>query len=300
MTESDPVRGSAAPRAVGDHAGHGEGEVRVDAVSVSLVDRTGQRLELIEDCSFRAERGRFTVVIGPSGCGKTSLMNLIAGFERPNSGRITIDGHPIDGAGSDRLMVFQETALFPWMTTLANVTYGPTVRRIASRAEIDAKARDILDRFGLSQFADRYPNELSGGMQRRAELARALINDPLVMLMDEPFRGLDAMTRQLMQEYLVNLFESTRKTTIFVTSEIDEAIFLADQIIVLSRAPARAAATLAVDLPRPRRFNMLASRQYGDLKRQALDLLYAEASALFSSSGEMSDLKEAFEARYEK
>lgn len=226
------------------------------------------------------------------------MMNMIAGYFRPDSGRIRIDGAAVEGPGWDRLMVFQESALFPWMTTLDNVVYGPMVRGIKPLPDIRREASALLDKFGLGEFKQRYPRDLSGGMQRRGELARALINDPLVLLMDEPFRGLDAMTRQLMQEYLARLFEETRTTIVFVTSEIDEAIFLADRVVVLSGAPAHVAAVMEVDLPRPRSFEMLASAPYGKLKAVALELLYAEAVAAFKSSGRGSDLKEAFEKRH--
>ena len=283
----------SAPR-----ARNGSGEIALEEVSCAVVDRQGRRVPLVERCSFLAERGKFTVLVGPSGCGKTTLMNMIAGYTRPDAGSIRLDGHSVEAPGWDRLMVFQETALFPWMTTLENVVYGPMVRGVKPMPDIRREAIALLDKFGLGEFKDRYPRDLSGGMQRRGELARALINDPLVLLMDEPFRGLDAMTRQLMQEYLVRLFEETHTTTIFVTSEIDEAIFLADRLVILSSAPARTASVMEVGLPRPRSFEMLASTAYARLKEAALKLLYAEALAAFASSGQASDLKEAFEKRH--
>lgn len=270
----------------------------MENASYSIVDRNGHRVQLVEGCSFLAERGKFTVLVGPSGCGKTTLMNMIAGYIQPDAGRIKLDGFDVKAPGWERLMVFQETALFPWMTTLENVVYGPMVRGIKPLPDIRREAGALLEKFGLGEFKNRYPRDLSGGMQRRGELARALINEPLVLLMDEPFRGLDAMTRQLMQEYLVRLFEETRTTTIFVTSEIDEAIFLADRLVILSRAPARTATVMEVDLPRPRSFEMLSSAAYAKQKEAALELLYAEALAAFTSSGQASDLKEAFEKRY--
>jgi NitT/TauT family transport system ATP-binding protein len=286
--------GATSPAA----ARSGTGEVRVEAVTSSIIDRRGAAIELVHDCSFSAQRSDFTVLVGPSGCGKTTLMNLIAGYTSPDTGAVLLDGAEVRGPSWERLMVFQETALFPWMTTLANVTYGPRVRRAATHRDVATKASRLLARFGLAEFEGRYPHELSGGMQRRAELARALINDPLVMLMDEPFRGLDAMTRQLMQEYLVRLFEEIRTTTIFVTSEIDEAIFLADKVIVLSRAPASVASTIVIDLPRPRSFEMFASGRYRELKSQVLELLYEEAASAFESGGQPLDLKESFERRH--
>jgi sulfonate transport system ATP-binding protein len=278
--------------------GFGSGQVRLDSICYSIVNRRGQEVPLVDQCSFEAERGLFTVLVGPSGCGKTTLMNMIAGYFPPNSVQVLLDDVPVKGPNWERLLVFQETALFPWMTTLHNVMYGPMVRGIKPIPDIKRDALALLDKFGLGEFTERYPRELSGGMQRRGELARALINDPLVLLMDEPFRGLDAMTRQLMQQYFVRLFEETRTTTLFVTSEIDEAIFLADRLIVLSRSPTRVAKVMEVELPRPRHFEMLSSPRYGELKAAALEVLYAEAVATFTADGEDADLKEAFEKRY--
>ena len=276
---------------------HGSGEIVVDDVSYSIQDRGGRVVELIDRCSFRAERGVFTALVGPSGCGKTTIMNMIAGYLAPGGGKILLDDTPIIGPSWERLMVFQETALFPWMTTLDNVAYGPMVRAEKPLSQIRDEASALLQRFGLGDFKDRYPPELSGGMQRRGELARVLINDPLVLLMDEPFRGLDAMTRQLMQQYLVTLFEETRTTTIFVTSEIDEAIFLADRLVILSGSPATVASVIDVPLPRPRNLEMLSSQVYAEIKAEALEILYAEAVAAFSGRGIVSDLKESFERR---
>ncbi|RTL55439.1 MAG: ABC transporter ATP-binding protein [Bradyrhizobiaceae bacterium] len=276
----------------------GSGSLKLDRVCFSALERDGEPTRLVDDCSFIARRGEFTVLIGPSGCGKTTLMKLAAGYLAPGAGTIELDGVPVMGPGSDRLLVFQETALFPWMTTLENVVYGPMVQRRKSLSEIRDEASSLLDKVGLGDFKNRYPRELSGGMQRRAELARALINDPLVLLMDEPFRGLDAMTRQLMQEYLAGLFEKTRTTTIFVTSEIDEAIFLADRLVVLKRSPTSVACEMSVDLPRPRKMDMLLGDEATRIKKAALDLLYTEAVSDFESGGQVSDIKEAYERRH--
>ncbi len=249
---------------------------------------------VVQDCSFVVESGKFTVLIGPSGCGKTTLINLIAGYEPATSGTIALDDVAVHAPGPERLVVFQETALFPWMTTLENAMYGPVVQRGRPRAEVEKAAVDLLRRVGLGEFLGKYPMQLSGGMQRRAELARALINDPKLLLMDEPFRGLDAMTRELMQEYLLELFEERGGTVLFVTSEIDEAIFLADQIIVLSSSPATVKAVIDVDLRRPReRAAVLASPSYGTLKKRALDLLYAEAAGAFAGRRAAKQTQEA-------
>jgi NitT/TauT family transport system ATP-binding protein len=275
----------------------GYGEVVVENVTKQFGDEYAAKV-VVRNCSFVVARGELTVLIGPSGCGKTTLINLIAGYERPTSGQILLDGKPISGPSWDRLVVFQENALFPWMHTLGNVTYGPQVRRAGSRREIEAEALRLLDKVGLRDFKDKYPIQLSGGMQRRAELARALINDPKVMLMDEPFRGLDAMTRELMQEYFLRLFEESRRTTLFVTSELEEAIFLADTLIVLTRSPAAVKTQISVDLPRPRELRMLTSQRYGELKAEALEALHEEAVQAFSTGSKAAyDLVEAFGRR---
>jgi NitT/TauT family transport system ATP-binding protein len=237
--------------------------------------------EVLRECSFEIAPRQFTALIGPSGCGKTTIIDLIAGYETPSSGIVTLDGAAINGPSSDRLVVFQETALFPWKSTLANVTFGP-LNRNAPRNEVESQARTILRKLGLAGFESKFPNQLSGGMQRRAELARALINSPTVMLLDEPFRGLDAMTRELMQEYLLRLFEEVPLTTVFVTSEIEEAIFLADQIIVVSNAPASIKSMIEVNLPRPRNLRILSSTRFGEIHGAILDLLLEEASKTFT------------------
>ncbi|MFZ1047179.1 MAG: ABC transporter ATP-binding protein, partial [Pseudolabrys sp.] len=176
--------------------------------------------QVVHNCSFTIERGKLTVMIGPSGCGKSTLIRLIAGFERPSSGTITVDDKPVNGPGVDRLVVFQESALFPWMTTYDNIMYGPRARHEDTQ-EMREFAEALLQKVGLAAFRRKYPSQLSGGMQRRAELARSMINRPNVMILDEPFRGLDAMTKRLMQEYYANLYDEFRRTTFFVTTDID-------------------------------------------------------------------------------
>jgi NitT/TauT family transport system ATP-binding protein len=247
------------------------------------------------------ERGKFTVMIGPSGCGKSTLIRLLAGFERPTAGTITIGGKPVVGPGVDRLVLFQESALFPWMTTFGNIMFGPRARAVAGREAL-GKAEFLLDKVGLGAFRRRYPTQLSGGMQRRAELARAMINEPKVMILDEPFRGLDAMTKTLMQEYYAKLYEETRRTTFFVTTDIDEAIFLADRILVMTNVPARVRAVLEVDLPRPRRLEDLIENDSANLiKMQALSLLHEEAMKSFArGSKAAADFIEAYSRRIQK
>ena len=253
---------------------------------------------VLQDCSFTVTRRGLNVLIGPSGCGKTTIVNLLAGYEQPTSGAILLDDEPVKGPGWTRLVVFQETALFPWMTVLDNVAFGPRVRGSMGRRETLGEARRLLEKVGLKGFEDRYPIQLSGGMQRRAELARAMINDPKVMLMDEPFRGLDAMTRELMQEYYLRLFEEIGRTNLFVTSELEEAIFLADRLIILTNRPTRVKKVMEIDLPRPRSYQMLASRRYLELKQEALEALHEEALRAFAGGAKDAyDLVEAYRRR---
>jgi NitT/TauT family transport system ATP-binding protein len=196
------------------------------------------REDILEDFDLKVMSTELLVLVGPSGCGKSTFVNLIAGFDKVDSGSIIMDGKEINKPGNDRMVVFQETALIPWQTTIDNITFGPLIRG-EDKSTIKKDAETLLEKVGLIEFKDKYPIQLSGGMQRRAELARAMINKPEVMIMDEPFRGLDAMSRELMQDFFVKLFEENRKTNIFVTSEIDEAIFLADRLVVLTNKPTK-------------------------------------------------------------
>jgi NitT/TauT family transport system ATP-binding protein len=242
------------------------------------------REEVISNFSLSINPGELTVLVGPSGCGKSALVNMLAGFDKPDTGKILLNGVPITGPGKDRMVVFQETALMPWLTAYQNVVFGPKIRNDIPAHELKIKADYLFEKVGLVEFKDKYPIQLSGGMQRRAELARAMINDPLVMIMDEPFRGLDAMSRELMQEFFVRLFEDNRRTNIFVTSEIDEAIFLADRLIVLSNRPTSVRKIIDINLPRPRELNMLSSTDAFEYKREAMELLHEEALRNFKRS----------------
>jgi NitT/TauT family transport system ATP-binding protein len=246
----------------------------------SVTKNFGEK-QVLASCAFNIAPGKFTALIGPSGCGKTTIIDLIAGYETPSSGTVLVDGSEIRGPSRDRLVVFQETALFPWKTTLDNVMFGP-LNRNEPFEKTEREARALLSKLGLGSFETKYPIQLSGGMQRRAEFARALINSPSVLLLDEPFRGLDAMTRELMQEFLIRLFEEHRITTVFVTSEIEEAIFLADEVIVLSNEPAVVKEVIEIDIPRPRNLKVLSSRNFGAIQGRILSLLLDEAKKSFS------------------
>ena len=252
---------------------------------------------VIENLSLKIRRNQLTAIVGPSGCGKSTVVNLLAGFEKPDSGQILLDGRPVTGPSKDRLVVFQETALMPWLTTYQNVTFGPKLRGDIPRAQLKEAADSIIETVGLKEFRDKYPLQLSGGMQRRAELARALINQPLVMIMDEPFRGLDAMTRQLMQEFYLRLCEREARTNVFVTSELEEAIILADSLVVLSNRPATVREVVQIDLPRPRNLEMLSSSQAYEYKRHAMEMLHEEALKSFKGVGSSSDFLESYSRR---
>lgn len=244
------------------------------------------REDILEDFDLKVMSTELLVLVGPSGCGKSTFVNLIAGFDKVDSGSIIMDGKEINKPGNDRMVVFQETALIPWQTTIDNITFGPLIRG-EDKSAIKKEAETLLEKVGLIEFKDKFPIQLSGGMQRRAELARAMINRPEVMIMDEPFRGLDAMSRELMQDFFVKLFEENRKTNIFVTSEIDEAIFLADRLVVLTNKPTKVRKIINIDLPRPRSFEMLRSEEAYDYKREAMELLHEEAMKSFTSKDDV-------------
>ncbi len=208
----------------------------------------------VEDVSLEVGEGEFVSLVGPSGCGKTTILNIVAGFIPSSDGEILIDGRAIKGPGADRGVVFQSFALFPWKTVLANVGFGLKMRGI-DKAERDRIAREYLDLVGLGHAADRYPNELSGGMQQRVGVVRALANNPDVLLMDEPFASVDAQTRMTLQEELTRIWEERRPTIVFVTHDVSEAVFLADRVVVLSRG--HVLEELEIDLPRPRSWDAL-------------------------------------------
>jgi NitT/TauT family transport system ATP-binding protein len=274
-TESPEPKGAPVPRVT-------KGS-RIEFNGVTKVYGEGPLAKAcVEECSFILEPGQVTVMVGPSGCGKSSIAFLIAGYERPTKGKILLDGKAIGGPRWDRLVVFQESALLPWLTTYENIMFGPKARGF-NKKEMRQRAEMLLERVGLRDFRDKYPTQLSGGMQRRAELARALINDPKIMILDEPFRGLDHMTRGLMQEYYSSLLEENPRTSLFITTDIDEAIFLADRLLIMTSIPTRVREVIEVDLPRPRdREEVLIDQQASQIKERALELLHEEALKAFA------------------
>ncbi|MFN8518519.1 MAG: ABC transporter ATP-binding protein [Chloroflexota bacterium] len=223
------------------------------------------------------EQGEFIVVVGPSGCGKTTLINAVAGLLQPTSGRILIDGTPVSKPGPDRAMVFQDYALLPWRTVVGNIRFGVEMQR--ARAHVgDREIRQAIDLVGLKGFEDSFPHQLSGGMRQRVGLARAIVAQPKVLLMDEPFAALDAMTREVMQGELEQIISAAKQTVIFITHSIDEAIALADRIVVASARPGRIREIIPVDLPRPRReYDVKSHAGYGALREHLWLLLREEA-----------------------
>jgi NitT/TauT family transport system ATP-binding protein len=216
----------------------------------SLGKRFGD-LEALRDINAEISRGEFISLVGPSGCGKTTLLRIVAGLETASSGAVLLDGRPIRSPGGDRGFVFQNDNLLPWRSVFENAMIGPEVAGRVGPTE-KRRTRDLLKLVGLAGFEDYYPRQLSGGMRQRVNLARALAIDPQILLMDEPFSALDAQTREIMQTELMRIWEEGRKTVLFVTHQIDEAVFLSDRVLVLARRPGRVQETVTVTLPRPR------------------------------------------------
>ncbi|MBL8706166.1 MAG: ABC transporter ATP-binding protein [Rhodospirillales bacterium] len=220
--------------------------------------------------------GDFLCIVGPSGCGKSTLLNIVAGFETPTAGEVRLDGRLVDRPGAERGVVFQQGALFTWMTVLENVAFGPRARGVPA-AEARDRAMAYLEMVGLKSFAKRYPYELSGGMQQRVGIARALANDPDVLLMDEPFAALDQQTRELLQEEIKRIWKRTRKTVLWITHSIEEALFLASHLVVMTARPGRLKAAYAVDFDSERDPNVTTSAGFTSAKREIVGLLREES-----------------------
>jgi ABC-type nitrate/sulfonate/bicarbonate transport system ATPase subunit len=273
-----------------------DGEVNTMAVSNAAVSdtaklvatdlrkvfsRDGLSVVAVENFSFSVVTNEFVVILGPSGCGKTTILRMIAGLEDPTSGEIMVDGLPIDGPGPDRGMVFQSYTSFPWMTVKQNVMFGLRFRHDLPRHEWDAQADYYVELVGLKEFANAYPKHLSGGMRQRVAIARTLAANPEVLLMDEPFGALDSQTRGLMQEELLNIQDQHHTTVVFVTHDVEEAIFLADRVIISTSRPAQVHEVIEVTghLPRPRAPEIKFSKEFTDLKAYLYSLVHSEAVA---------------------
>jgi len=261
-----------------------KGWVEIDSVQITF-GKSSDLFVAVEETSLELKPGEFVCILGPSGCGKSTLLNSVAGYVKPSSGSVRVDSEVIEKPSPDRGMVFQQYSLFPWKTIRENVEFGPKVNG-ASKSDASATANTFLNIVGLSKFANKYPGELSGGMQQRVGIARALANYPSVLLMDEPFGALDAQTRVMMQNSLLEIWSEFKTTVLFVTHDVDEAIFLADRVVVMSASPGRIIADLHVDLPRPRVADMYTDATFTELKRQCIQLIRKESMKVFSQQSE--------------
>ena len=268
---------------------HGSGEGRLSIRDVGKIyDPEGVHVIALEQCSLEIAPGGFVAVVGPSGCGKSTLLNVLAGFDHLTAGEVDLDGQPLAGLGRtpvpgpDRVVVFQNGALFPWFTVLDNITYGPVRQRLLSRDEARERAMALLaNTGGLDRIAGAYPGQLSSGMQRRVEILRALINNPKILLLDEPFRAMDTVSKSTMHQHLLDIYDRFRKTVFFITHDLDEAILLADQVVVMTTRPGTIKMLIDVDLPRPRHRDMATSAMFLELKREAIAAVHEEARKAF-------------------
>ena len=260
-----------------DGAPVAQGTVVLRDVGKSFIDRKrGRETVALTDVSLSIGKGEFACILGPSGCGKSTILNLVAGFEQPSSGAVLVDGRPVAAPDRSRGMVFQQPLLFPWLNVIDNITFGPRMAG-APPDQYAPQAARYMQLMGLSGFEKHYPYELSGGMQQRVALARAWISEPELFLMDEPFGALDAQTRLMMQELLLRVWERSRTTVLFVTHDIDEALFLADRIFLMTARPGRIKESLAVDFARPRNYEtIIFDQQYITLKQRILQVIRGE------------------------
>ena len=252
--------------------------VSIQAVSRVFETAKGQRTQALQPVDFEVRDNDFVTILGPSGCGKSTLLRIVAGLDHATSGRVLLDGVPVEGPGADRGMVFQSYTLFPWLTIEQNIRFGLRERGMPE-AQQKERAAYFIAKVGLRGFEHHFPKQLSGGMQQRTAIARALANDPKILLMDEPFGALDNQTRVLMQELLLGIWEAERKTVLFVTHDIDEAIFMANRVAVFSARPGRIKTELAVPLAHPRHYTIKTSPEFMDLKARLTEEIRAESLA---------------------
>src|ERR1043166_2628285 len=255
--------------------------IRANKVSLSFRPKNRDSVTALSNFDVEVGKGEFVSIVGPSGCGKSTFLNLLLGLLKPDSGEMQLNGTPITGPGQERSMVFQEFGLLPWRTVQANVELGLELKGVAAAERVE-RARDLIKLVGLTLFESHYPHELSGGMKQRVGLARALATEPEVLLMDEPFAALDAQTRDLMQSELLQIWERTKKTVLFVTHSIEEAAYLSDRVIVMTARPGRTKDVLQIKLPRPRDYEMRLTPEFNDVKADIWNKLKDE---LVSGSG---------------
>ena len=273
-----PTAGAAPGATYVPDLSHPNPKLRVNDLSVTYIDRRGNRTEAVRDVSFdildKPEGGEIVVFLGPSGCGKSTILKCVAGLMAPTKGEVLLDGKPVDGTSRDRGMVFQAYTSFGWLTVRDNVEYGLKLQGV-DKAERRKRSDKYLEAVGLKEFADRYPKDLSGGMKQRVAIARTLINNPRVVLMDEPYGALDPQTRWGMQSLLLDISKSENNTILFVTHDVSEAVYLADTAYVLSPRPARILHRVDVPFFRDRSIGLKSSNEFRAVERKLLNLLYA-------------------------
>ena len=262
------------------------GHIAIQSLDIVFDAGTKGSVHALQNVTLDIPEGQFISVLGPSGCGKSTLLNAVAGFIAPTNGMVRLDDRRITAPGADRGVVFQQPALFPWKTVLQNIALGPRMAGL-KRREAEAKARHFMELVGLGAFGNHYPETLSGGMQQRVGIARTLANQPSVFLMDEPFGALDAQTRELMQENLLKIWEELRTTLVFVTHDIEEAIFLAERVVLMSARPGRIIADITVDIPRPRSPDVLFSPEFTRVKKRCRDLIRVESIKAFEQQNQV-------------
>jgi NitT/TauT family transport system ATP-binding protein len=265
------------------------GMLKIDDV-VKVYDPDGAAVMAVDHCSLDIPAGEICMIVGPSGCGKTTLLNAIAGFHDITSGEISLDGRMLCGPGrpkaepgSDRVVVFQNGALFPWKTNLDNVAFGPMMQGTMTRSEAYEKAREMMADAGLSGTERNYPGEISSGVRRRVEIVRALMNDPSVLLLDEPYRALDSLTKSVMHESLLETYYKNKVSIFFITHDLEEAIFLAHRVVVMTTRPCRVKKILEVDIPHPRDYSVLTSRRFRELMEETSAAVHEEARKAFEA-----------------
>ena len=259
-----------------------------DVVKVYGAD--GAAVMAVDHCTLDIEAGEICMIVGPSGCGKTTLLNAVAGFHEITSGRIELDGEllcstesPRAAPGPDRIVVFQNGALFPWKTNLDNVAFGPVMQGKLTRKEALDKGRAMLADAGLAGVEHNYPGEVSSGMRRRVEIVRALMNDPKVLLLDEPFRALDSLTKSVMHEALLEIYYRNKVTIFFITHDLEEAIFLGHRVAIMTTRPCKPKKVLTVDIPHPRDYSVLTSKRFRELIEETSDAVHEEALKAFQA-----------------
>lgn len=249
-----------------------------------VFSQRGREILAIENISLQIKNKEFTTILGPSGCGKSTLLRIVAGLTKPTQGVVRLDGKIVSGPGQDRGMVFQSYTLFPWLTVKENIQFGLELSGM-EKSKQEEIVQEFIEKVGLKGFEGAYPKELSGGMKQRVAIARALANNPDILLLDEPFGALDAQTRSLMQELLTQIWEDLHKTILFVTHDVEEAIFLSDRVFMMTARPGKIKAEIEIPLERPRNYEMKSTEAFINLKKQALALIREEAIKATQSKG---------------